>query len=64
MGWYVGIYLHATNSVLVASDDADQLLDQKRLRNDLPMILAALEPYRPMVQGIAVESPYKLGLAG
>jgi len=55
---YAGIDLHATNSVLVVIDDADRVLYQKRLRNDLPLILAALEPYRVAVQGVAVESTY------
>lgn len=55
---YAGIALHATNSVVVVIDEADQVLDQKRLRNDLPLILAALEPYRTTVQGVVVESTY------
>jgi transposase len=55
---YAGIDLHATNSVLVVIDEADQVLYQKRLRNDLPLILAALEPYRTTVQGVVVESTY------
>jgi transposase len=55
---YAGIDLHATNSVVVILDDADRVLYQKCLRNDLPGILAALEPYRPRLHGIAVESTY------
>lgn len=55
---YAGIDLHATNSVLVVIDEADRVLYQKRLRNDLPLILAALEPYRSSVQGVVVESTY------
>ena len=55
---YAGIDLHATNSVLVVSDEADRVQYQKRLRNDLPLILAALEPYRTTVQGVVVESTY------
>lgn len=55
---YAGIDLHATNSVLVVIDDADRVLYQKRLRNDLPLILAALEPYRTTAQGVVVESTY------
>lgn len=58
MGCYVGIDLHATNSVVVVIDDADRVLYQKRLRNELSVILTALEPYRAAVQGIAVESTY------
>ena len=55
---YAGIDLHATNSVVVVLDGEDRVLYQKRLRNELPLILAALEPYRSTVRGIAVESTY------
>ena len=55
---YAGIDLHATNSVLVVIDDADRVLYQKRLRNDLPLLLTALKPYRVALNGIAVESTY------
>lgn len=55
---YAGIDLHATNSVVVVIDEADRVLYQKRLRNDLALILTALEPYRATVQGVAVESTY------
>ena len=40
-----GIDLHATNSVVIIIDDEDRVLSQKRLRNDLALILTALEPY-------------------
>jgi transposase len=55
---YAGIDLHATNSVVVVLDGEDRVLYQKRLRNERPLILAALEPYRSTVRGIAVESTY------
>ncbi|MDF0653183.1 MAG: hypothetical protein P0121_17160 [Nitrospira sp.] len=58
---YAGIDLHATNSVVVVLNDADRVLYQKRLRNDLPLIRTALEPYRTTVQGVAVESTYNPG---
>ena len=58
MRCYVGIDLHASNSVVVVIDDADQVLYQKRLRNDLALIVGALEPYRATVHGIAIESTY------
>lgn len=41
---YAGIDLHATNSVVVVIDDTDRVLYQKRLPNDLPLILATLDP--------------------
>lgn len=55
---YAGIDLHATKSVLVVIDEEDRVLYQKRLRNELALILAALEPYQSTLQGIAVESTY------
>jgi len=55
---YAGIDLHATNSVVVVLDAEDRVLYQKRLRNELPLILTALEPYRATLQGVAVESTY------
>lgn len=58
MRCYAGIDLHATNSVVVALDDEDRVLYQKRLGNELSLILAALEPYRATLQGVAVESTY------
>ena len=60
---YAGIDLHATNSVVVVIDEADRVLYQKRLRNELAVILTALEPYQATVQGVVVESTYKLVLA-
>lgn len=39
MTYFAGIDLHATNSVLAVIDDADRVLYQQRLRNDLPLIL-------------------------
>jgi transposase len=51
-----GIDLHATNSVVGVLDEEDRVLYQKRLRNELALILTALAPYRATLQGIAVES--------
>lgn len=58
MTCYAGIDLHATNSVVVVLDDQDQVLYQKRLRNELALIVAALTPYRSTLAGVAVESTY------
>ena len=55
---YAGIDLHATNSVLVVIDEEDRMLYQRRLRNDLALILSALERYQTTVQGVVVESTY------
>jgi transposase len=56
MRCYAGIDLHANNSVVVVLDDEDRVLYQKRLCNELALILTALEPYRSTWHGIAVES--------
>jgi transposase len=58
MRCYAGIDLHATNSVVVVLDEDDRVLYQKRLCNELALILTVLEPYRSTLHGIAVESTY------
>lgn len=58
MTCYSGIDLHSNNSVVLVSDEADRVLYQRRLPNDLPMILAALEPHRGELAGVVVESTY------
>ena len=50
--------LHSNNNVTVVSDEQDRVLYNRRLPNDLPMILRTLEPYRADLQGIAVESTF------
>jgi transposase len=58
MKLYAAIDLHSNNSVLVILDEQDRVLYEKRLPNDLRLILGALGPYRERVQGVAVESTY------
>lgn len=58
MTCYSGIDLHSNNSVVVVIDDADRVLYQRRLANELPGIVAALEPYRGELAGVVVESTY------
>lgn len=58
MKLYAGIDLHANNSVVVVIDEADRILYQKRLRNELTELIQALTPYQEMLQGIVVESTY------
>ena len=55
---YCGIDLHSNNSVVVISDETDQMLYSKRLPNDLMQILAALEVHRAELSGVVVESTY------
>ena len=55
---YGAIDLHSNNSVLVVLDEHDRVVFERRLRNDLPLILGQLSSYREGLQGIAVESTY------
>ncbi len=55
---YGGIYLHSDNSLLAMTDEQDKVLYRKRLPNELPTILEALEPHREPLQGLVVESTY------
>jgi len=58
MKLYGAIDLHSTNSVVTVIDEQDQVVYQKRLDNDLTVILKQLAPYRSSLEGIAVESTY------
>jgi transposase len=55
---FSGIDLHSNNSVVLISDEADRIMYQKRLPNDLAQILAALEPHRDELVGVVIESTY------
>ena len=58
MSLYAAIDLHSTNSVLAVIDETDHPLRQRRLPNELPAILNALEPFHEELEGIVVESTY------
>ena len=55
---FSAIDLHSNNSMLVVSDEADRMVYQRRLPNDLGQILKALEPHREELVGVVVESTY------
>ena len=55
---YVGMDLHATNTYVGMVDEENTVLYKQRFRNELPLILAALDPFRKDVQGIVVESTF------
>jgi transposase len=55
---YAGIDLHSNNSVLVISDERDVVIYEKRLKNDLKVILDVLSRYAEELVGIVVESTY------
>ena len=58
MKLYGAIDLHSTNNVTVVIDEQDQVVYQKRLPNDLAMMVEQLSAYRASLQGIVVESTY------
>jgi len=58
MKLYGGIDLHSNNSVLVLIDEEDRVVVEKRLRNDLALMLAELARYRKRIAGLVVESTY------
>ena len=55
---FSGIDLHSNNSFVVISDETDRVVYSHRLPNELPMILAALEPHRTQLAGVVVESTF------
>ena len=58
MKLYGAIDLHSTNNVTVVIDEQDRVVYQKRLPNDLALILKELSVYQSGLQGIVVESTY------
>lgn len=58
MKLYCGIDLHANNSVISIQDDKGGLCYEKRLPNDIDLIVKALQPYQSDLQGCVVESTY------
>jgi len=55
---YVGMDLHATNTYVGMVDEENTVLYKQRCRNELPLILAALDPFKEDIQGILVESTF------
>lgn len=58
MALYAACDLHSNNTVLAVVDEAGALRCRQRLPNDLPLIHAALAPFRENLRGVAVESTY------
>ena len=55
---YAGIDLHSNNNVLVIINEQARVLYQKRLRNELHVVLGELAPYQNELCGVVVESTY------
>jgi len=58
MTLYCGIDLHSNNHYISIIDEQNTRLKEKRISNDLSKTFALLEPYKPDLQGIAVESTF------
>ena len=58
MSLYCGIDLHSRNCYLAILNEERKLIRQGRFDNDLEIVLAAVEPYREKISGIAVESTF------
>lgn len=58
MGVYIGIDLHSNNCVVVVISSAGKVVHEKRLRNDLALLLLELSPYRRRCGGVVVESTF------
>lgn len=55
---YAGLDLHKRNVYCGLIDQEGKLVYRRRLAADLSMILQALDPYRPQLQAVAVESTF------
>ncbi len=58
MKLYCGIDLHSNNSVIVILDETDKIIYQKKLNNNLTLILEQLADYKDKISAIAVESTF------
>jgi len=58
MTLYGGIDLHSNNVMISLINDADQLISEKRIPNDLALIHSHLAPFKPDVTALVVESTY------
>jgi transposase len=58
MELYAGMDLHSRSTYVGVLDSRFKRVYQKRVMNDLSLILATLEPFRGELRGIAVESTY------
>jgi len=55
---YAGLDLHATNTYVAMIDQENKVLYKQRHKNELPAILAALDPFKEDLKGVVVESTF------
>jgi transposase len=58
MKLYAAIDLHSNNNVLEILNEQDQIVYERRHRNELTSVLMALSPYRESIEAVAVESTF------
>ncbi len=58
MKLYGGIDLHSNNSVIVVLNKQDQVVYEKKHKNNILEIVSCLLPFRSDLQGLVVESTY------
>ena len=58
MELYCGIDLHSNNSVVVILDEVDKVIYQKKLDNDLAIVVNQLSTYKDQITAIAIESTF------
>jgi transposase len=58
MTLYCGIDLHSNNSIVVVTNESDQVVFQSRFPNDLDLIRQALQPFQAELAGVVVASTY------
>jgi len=58
MKLYGGIDLHSNNVVVALIDEQDRVAYQRRLANDLGLILSEIEPFADALEGVVVESTF------
>lgn len=55
---YCGIDLHSNNSVVSVVDEANHVVTEKRLPNDLEKIIGLIKPWQAELVGVVVESTF------
>ena len=55
---YCGIDLHSNNSVVSVINEADHVVAEKRLPNDLEKIIGLMKPWQAELAGVVVESTF------
>lgn len=58
MALYCGMDLHSNNVWVVVQEGPTKVVKEAKLPNDLGAVLELLEPYRPDLEGIVVESTF------